>query len=173
MKDRDDNGRFIKGHSKGLRFGHGQKMGDRTGKPSSMKGKHLSEETKKKISVAQKGKHLSEECKKKISASLKGKRKSEEHRQKIIGAITGRKRPFPSEETRIRMSKARKGRKKSEETRLRMIKSARRGSDNHFWKGGITPKNILVRRSPEYNSWRKYSKEIIIPVYYAEWLEEN
>lgn len=43
------------------------------GKPSSKKGCHLSEETKKKIAESQKGKHPSEETLKKLSESHKGK----------------------------------------------------------------------------------------------------
>lgn len=35
-------------------------------------GRHLSEETKKKISQAEKGRHLSDETKQKISKALKG-----------------------------------------------------------------------------------------------------
>ena len=43
------------------------------GKPSGMKGKHLSEETRKKMSESHKSKHHSEESRKKISDTLKGK----------------------------------------------------------------------------------------------------
>lgn len=43
------------------------------GKPSWNKGKHHSEETKRKMSEALKGKHLSEETKKKMSEAFKGK----------------------------------------------------------------------------------------------------
>ena len=47
------------------------------------KGKHRSEETKKKMSEAQKGKNISEEIKMKISESKKGKHCSEETKMKI------------------------------------------------------------------------------------------
>ena len=43
------------------------------GKPSVMKGKHLSEDTRKKMSESHKSKHHSEESRKKISDTLKGK----------------------------------------------------------------------------------------------------
>ena len=43
------------------------------GKPSGMKGKHLSEDTRKKMSESHKSKHHSEESRKKISDTLKGK----------------------------------------------------------------------------------------------------
>ena len=54
------------------------------------KGKHRSEETKKKIAVANKGKtpwikgkHHNEETKRKMSESLKGKHHNDDHKQKI------------------------------------------------------------------------------------------
>ena len=47
------------------------------------KGKHLSEEHKKKIGEANKGKTMSEESKKKISTANKGKNRSEETKQNI------------------------------------------------------------------------------------------
>ena len=62
-----------------------------------MKGKHLSEEHKLKISEALKGensqwfgKHHSEETRKRISEALKGKQVSEETRQKFSEARKGK-----------------------------------------------------------------------------------
>ena len=49
-------------------------------------GKHLSEETKKKLSEARKGKPKSEEHKKKLSEAHKGKHHSEESKKKISEA---------------------------------------------------------------------------------------
>ena len=43
------------------------------GKPAGMKGKHLSEDTRKKISESKKGKHLSEEARTKLSEAIKCK----------------------------------------------------------------------------------------------------
>ena len=60
------------------------------------KGRHLSEETKKKMSESHKGKHYSEETKRKMSESQKGKN------------IWMKGRHF-SEETKKKMSEARKG----------------------------------------------------------------
>ncbi len=89
-------------------------------------GKHLSEETKKKISEANKGvnspnygKHLSEETKKKIGEARKGKyagvnhpnygkHHSEEAKKKIGEVHRGKE---ISEETKKKMSEARKGKK--------------------------------------------------------------
>ena len=52
-------------------------------KSRAMKGKHHSEESKKKNSEAHKGRQFSEEHKKKIGATMKGKPKSEETRKKL------------------------------------------------------------------------------------------
>jgi len=155
MKGRNNKGRFIKGHSIGLRFGHGQKMGDNTGKPSPTKGKKYSKEFGRKISKRQKGRTLSGEWKKNISNALKGKKKSEEHRQNIIRSLIGRKQPPRSEELRKKMSEVRKGKKRSKETRIRMSLSRKRGSANHFWKGGISSQNVKERMSLKYKIWRE------------------
>ena len=66
------------------------------GKPSWNKGKHPSEETRKKMREAKKGeknpnygKHFSEEHKNKLSAANKGKKLSEETRKKLREAKKG------------------------------------------------------------------------------------
>lgn len=85
------------------------------GKPGIMKGKHHTEEAKRKMSEAHKGKpgswkgkHLSEEHKRKISEAQKGKYVSEETRKKISEVRKGRYHNH-TEETRKKMSEARKG----------------------------------------------------------------
>ena len=50
-------------------------------------GKHLSAETRNKLSETKKGKHFSEESRKKMSEAKKGKHLSEEHKRKI-GDVT-------------------------------------------------------------------------------------
>lgn len=75
------------------------KMGERNpnfGKPTWLKGKHLSEETKRKISSSEKGKIISEGTRKKISESHKGKipwmngkKHTEETKQKISNSLKG------------------------------------------------------------------------------------
>ena len=62
----------------------------RKGKPSIRKGKHISEETKRKISEAMKGKHFSEEWKKKISEANRGKHHSEETKKRISEVMKGK-----------------------------------------------------------------------------------
>lgn len=79
----------------------------------SQKGKHLSGETRKKISEAGKGrtpwnrgKQLSEEIRNKMSESHKDKHRSEEHRQKLSESNKGKCR---SMETRKKIAEANKG----------------------------------------------------------------
>ena len=84
------------------------------GRPSGWKGKHPTDETRKKISENHAdvsgsnhplwGKHLSDETKQKISEAQKGKKHSEE--------------------TKAKMSKARKGRKLSDEHKAKLREAA-------------------------------------------------
>jgi group I intron endonuclease len=77
----------------------------------SRRGKPMTEETKRKLSIAHQGKaHLpfSEETKRKISVSNKGKIVSKESREKSSKTQKGKKK---SEATKKRMSEARKGKK--------------------------------------------------------------
>ncbi len=114
----------------------------------------LSEEHRRKISEAQKGKILSVECKKKIGDS--NRNPSTETRKKMSNAKKGNK---ASIETKLKMSLAQKGKlhkggwKLSQETREKM--RGRTGEKNPRWKGGITPKNKLLRSSVEYVLWRE------------------
>jgi len=76
--------------------------------------------------------HLSDETKKQISLSLTGKKRSEEVRKKLSESALKRKpqkRPPCSEETKKLLSQKLKGRVMSEESRLKMIatKLAKRG----------------------------------------------
>ena len=89
-----------------------------------VKGCHISEEHKKKISTKLKGKHLSEEHKKKIGKANKGKKRSEEYKNNLSVLYRGRS---ITEETRKKMSEKAKGRKVTEETRKKL-------SENHKGK---------------------------------------
>ena len=114
----------------------------------TIKGKHHSEEHKRKISEARKGKPLSEEHKRKLSEARKGK------------PFEARKGKYHSEETKRKMSEARKGKpswskgKHFSEEYKRKLSEAQRGVKNHSWKGGITPIAALIRSSTKYGQWR-------------------
>ncbi len=68
------------------------------------------------------------------SDRMKGRKLSEEHKRKI-----GEKS---------------KGHKLSIEARIK-ISNSKRGSKSHFWKGGLTEINKLIRQSIEYKLWRE------------------
>lgn len=119
----------------------------------SKKGKPLTEEWKKKVSISLKGnkrrlgiKHT-EETKKRIREALKGKstlwnkgiKLSEEHKQKISKKLKGRNL---SEETRKKMSLSKKGKvglwigkKHSEETKKKISELAKLNGFGKWWKG--------------------------------------
>ena len=59
------------------------------GENHPMYGKHLSEETKIKMSEVKKGKPKTEECRKRISETMKGKKRSAESRKKMSEAKKG------------------------------------------------------------------------------------
>ena len=65
----------------------------RTGKPSPLRGKKLSLETRKKLSIAHTGKKQSPEHIAKCANSRKGKKYSEEHRKAISNSLRGKKLP--------------------------------------------------------------------------------
>ena len=102
---RDQKGRFIKGNHSAFKKGHIMTAEVREKLSNSHKGKHLSEEHKRKISEANKGckswsegKHHSEETKKKMSESHMGKKNyhygkhlSAKHKKKIAKAHKGKR----------------------------------------------------------------------------------
>jgi len=96
-------------------------------------GRHISDETKAKMSAAQKGKFVSEETKAKMSLAQKG-------------------HPV-SDETRAKQSLVRKGKKQTIEWR-RHISEAHMGEKSHCWKGGLTKEGTHIRNGMEYAIWR-------------------
>lgn len=76
------------------------------GKKPWTTGKHLSDETKRKISQSNLGKTISEETREKIRQANLGKPCNEETKKKISASLTGIQR---SEETKRKISKGRKG----------------------------------------------------------------
>ena len=113
-----------------------------------------SEATKRKIGLAN-------------AFALKGRKLSPEHRRNVILAATGRKHPPRSEKWREKQRQSKQGNKTrpcSEETKEKIRQANKRngnmppiqrGKACHFWKGGISPVNELIRKSCEYKLWRK------------------
>lgn len=100
--------------------GQGGNLGEEVNKKISeaMKGKKkppISEETRKKMSVANSGRHHTEETKRKISAGNKGKHRTEEQKRHHSEVTKGKpawnkgKSGYLSEESRKKMSEAKKG----------------------------------------------------------------
>jgi hypothetical protein len=116
--------------------------------------KPLSVETKKKIGLAN-------------SIALKGRKLSDEHKRKVVLATIGRKHPPRTDVWREKQRKAKTGKihgpctkETKEKIRQAHLKSGnrpaiRKGSECHFWKGGISPKNELLRKQIKYKLWRK------------------
>ncbi len=94
-------------------------------------GKHLSDETKKKLSKTNTGK----------LSSLRGKELSKEWREKISKSRIGMK--F-SDEHRRNLSKSHIGQKHL----------YWRGKNHFLWKGGITPTVQNIRHCFKYRQWR-------------------
>lgn len=80
-----------------------------------------------------KGKHLSDKAKAKLSLAHTGKKLSKETKNKI--RLAGFKRKL-SLESRLKISNAKKGKKFSEEHKKNLSKSSKGKRSNH-WKGGI------------------------------------
>lgn len=148
--------------------GEGNPMYGKTGEKHPTFGKHLSEEHKEKISIANTGRNLPEEHRKRISEAMSGEKHpmygkkgkdnplfgttlSEKHKEKISIANTGKIR---SEEQRKRISEATSGEKNpmfgkhpTEETKKKL--SAAKSGEKHplygicgeeapNWRGGIS-----------------------------------
>lgn len=83
-------------HTTGNNHRHGYHHSDETKRKlsESLKGRHLSEEHRRKISEkmseSQKGRKMSEETKRKISEKMRGKPRSLETRRKISEALKGK-----------------------------------------------------------------------------------
>lgn len=118
------------------------------GKSSWNKGKHLSIETRRKISLAKIGKHLSEETKRKLRERII----SEDTRKKISLLMKGKPK---SEEHKRRLRELRKGTHHSEETKQKIWNTRLRGDKHWNWKGGISSINESLRKSSMFKVWRE------------------
>lgn len=127
-----------------------------------MKGRHLSEETKKKI-IKNHRRCQTEETKKKLRelaknidySWLKGRKVSEDTKQKLRKSHLDKRL---SDNTKKKISETRK--RLFKEGKLKSWNKGKeflqiRGEKHPQWKGGITPINIKVRMSLEYKLWRE------------------
>ena len=142
---------------KNHRFGKKATDEERRRKSEAHKGLHHSEETIEKIRLSNLGKKRSVETREKIRIYHLGRKLSLEHRQNIGKKQIGKKHSVLAKRN---MSLAQKGKKVSEETKnkIRLALLGRKNPNNsgHLhsgWKGGITPKNMLIRHSFEYKKW--------------------
>jgi len=108
------------------------------------KGRSLSEKTKRKMSETKIGKVLSEETKKKMSESKKNQ--TEETRKKISRANKGRRY---SEEQKKLMSERMKGKKHSEETKKKMSETRKGRTFSEEHKEKISKSLSGIKRSEE------------------------
>jgi hypothetical protein len=115
-------------------------------------GRICSEETRTKIgkanAIANKGKHPTDETRKKLSDSQ-------------MGHVGYNKGVPVSDETKQKLSNALKGRSTrgsgwhwSEEYR-RNKALMQKGEKSHLWKGGLTEKNKAIRNSVDFALWRE------------------
>jgi len=119
-----NSGSFKKGHKMIVSKETREKMSNR------MKGRNLSEETKRKLSICNTGikkSPCSEERKRKISEANSGKIRTKEQLERLSKALKGkwgnRKGIVLSDETKMKISISKKGTRASEETRLKMSTS--------------------------------------------------
>ena len=127
------------------------------------------EETKLKIKnnnsrywLGKKRGPLSIETRQKISKANSGRKLpkiTEETREKLRISHIGHK---PSEETIIKMSESQRGKSRGKGVKKKprslehrkKISELRKGDKSHFWKGGVTSNNMIIRNSAEYKQWR-------------------
>lgn len=144
-----------------------KKIAEKISKAS--KGKIVSKETRKKISLFRKGKTYEEIYGKekaqkillKMSIALSGERNpcygkpfTEEHKRKIVATRRKNNSYVVSEEARKKIGLAHKGKKVKESTK-RKITLSRLGEKNPAWKGGISSWRDKIYRSQNYKDWRK------------------
>lgn len=119
-------------------------------------GSHFTSEQLTRVTASHQGRTLTPETRAKIAAAHTGKPRPPSVHEALLQANLGR---HLSEEHRAALSRAGKGRAKSEEHRAKIAaanvgKRDMRGDLNPHWQGGITPENLAIRNSEDYDIWR-------------------
>ena len=105
------------------------------------KGLKASPEVRAKLSASHKGHRLTTEQKIKIGLKIKGRKHTPEAIQRMK-VVQGNR----SLEWKNNIADAKLGRNNPA--------YGKKGVLSHRWKGGITPKNLAIRNSPEAQQWR-------------------
>jgi hypothetical protein len=158
--------------------GENNAMYGKSGQDSPNYGRHCSDETKEKIAAKHRGckaspelkqklsdlrrgenhpnygKHLSAETRAAISKGHEGKTVSQDVRDKISATLVGRVTYVRTEKIKKKIGDSHRGKPLSEEHKAKIRANAKRGEDNHAWKGGVTSLNLLIRHCSEYDLWR-------------------
>ncbi len=84
-------------------------------------------------------------------------KRTESHKKRLSESHKGKKRPPRSKDWGKKISKALTGRKRKpfSEKHRRNIAKTHKGAKSNFWKGGITPKHLVIRASIEHRLWRE------------------
>lgn len=85
----------------------------------------------------------------KCSLAHKGKIFSIQHKQNLL------KRPQTFRKGDSPWNKGKKGCYKVSEITRKKIGKANKGEKSHFWKGGVCPKNLRIRKSLNFCLWRE------------------
>lgn len=103
-----------------------------------------------KLVSPMKGKHQSEEAKRKIGLASINRKVSNETRTKISDSRIG---SHPTIETLKKQSDSHKGILLSEEHKAKIRENTPRGENSYLWKGGISPLSEWIRKSLLYKQW--------------------